>query len=85
MTDDKDESWGVEFNFNTWTVGRFNPFNDGQFRKLEVEVGNEIFCVNGMSVWNEPWKCRKLLTERAACEITFGDPGKVLKTLNFCF
>ena len=53
--------------------------------KYELEVGKEIFCVNGMSVWDEPWKCQKLLTERAACEITFGDPGKVLKTLSFCF
>lgn len=70
----KDEPWGVEVNFDSWTITRVD--RNKQFNKLGIRVGNKILRVDGVRVTFRSRKHQAKLMGGAACKLTILDRVK---------
>ena len=71
----KDEPWGVEVNFDSWTITRVD--RNKQFNKLGIQVGNKILRVDGVPVIFDRSKYKAMLTGGAECNLTISAIVKV--------
>jgi len=70
MIDDKDESWGVTIDFESWKVTRVH-YNK-QFYKYGAQIGYDVLRVNGTPVRDDPKKFKSMLMSGPACQIILG-------------